>query len=147
LQELAAGMGVLGLKPLGSPGIDAGSQSLIEAILERRRSARAARDFDLADRLRNALAEAGVAVTDGPDGQKWELRRDVVVGAPYFDRFRAAAQSGDEAQLERRRLEAAEAGIHFAGGDPATAPAWRGVPSDKHIQTVLSKALHSESLA
>jgi cysteinyl-tRNA synthetase len=39
-----------------------------QALLERRETARAARDFDAADRLRDELAAAGWAVRDGPSG-------------------------------------------------------------------------------
>jgi len=44
------------------------------ALLTAREQARAAKDFATADRLRGELAAMGVAVTDTPDGQKWEVR-------------------------------------------------------------------------
>ena len=44
------------------------------ALLSSREKARAAKDFATADRLRNELAALGVAVTDTPDGQHWEVR-------------------------------------------------------------------------
>ncbi len=44
-------------------------------LLTTRERARAAKDFATADRLRSELAAMGVAVTDTPDGQRWEVRR------------------------------------------------------------------------
>jgi cysteinyl-tRNA synthetase len=42
-------------------------------ILERRRRAREGKDFAESDRLRERLAELGVAVTDTPEGQRWTV--------------------------------------------------------------------------
>ena len=47
------------------------------ALLTQRGQARAAKDWATSDRLRAELAERGVQVTDGPDGQSWK-----VVAAP-----------------------------------------------------------------
>ncbi len=47
---------------------------LVEAVLEHRADARAARDFATADTLRDRLAAAGVQVWDSPDGPQWTLR-------------------------------------------------------------------------
>ena len=47
---------------------------LVDALLERRAAARAARDFATADALRDRLAAAGVEVRDGPSGAEWNLR-------------------------------------------------------------------------
>ncbi len=44
-------------------------------LLESRARARAARDFAASDRLRSRLAELGVQVSDGPDGQRWKVVR------------------------------------------------------------------------
>jgi cysteinyl-tRNA synthetase len=43
----------------------------IEALLEQRRDARAARDFGTADEIRDKLAAAKVQIEDGPDGTTW----------------------------------------------------------------------------
>ena len=46
----------------------------VEAVLVARHAARAQRDFDRADRLRRALAVAGITVSDRPDGVRWCLQ-------------------------------------------------------------------------
>ena len=49
--------------------LPAGAQDLLDA----RAAARAGKDFAESDRLRDALAGLGVAVTDTPGGQEWSL--------------------------------------------------------------------------
>ena len=46
---------------------------VVNALLEDRREARARKDFETADRVRDLLAEHGVQVQDGADGSTWEL--------------------------------------------------------------------------
>ncbi len=46
---------------------------LIGAELDRRAAARAAKDWAVADEVRDRLAQAGVDVTDTPDGAQWAL--------------------------------------------------------------------------
>jgi cysteinyl-tRNA synthetase len=48
--------------------------SEILQLLEERRAARAAKDFKLSDALRKRLDELGIAIHDGPDGQRWEWK-------------------------------------------------------------------------
>ncbi len=43
------------------------------ALLEQRDKARASKDFQTSDRLRDELASMGVAVTDTPGGQRWKV--------------------------------------------------------------------------
>ena len=43
----------------------------IEALIAKRNEARAAKDFETADAIRDQLTEAGVAIEDGPDGTTW----------------------------------------------------------------------------
>ena len=43
----------------------------IEALIEKRNSARADRDFDTADGIRDELAAAGIQIEDGPSGTTW----------------------------------------------------------------------------
>ena len=45
------------------------------ALLEKREHARAARDFQTADALRDQLAARGVMVTDTAEGQRWKVSR------------------------------------------------------------------------
>ena len=48
---------------------------LVEAQLEARAHARAAKDWAASDAIRDTLAAAGVVVEDGPDGASWSLKR------------------------------------------------------------------------
>ncbi|MBC3194836.1 cysteine--tRNA ligase [Pseudonocardia sp. C8] len=74
--------GVLGLDPLAAGGpadhtADTARQALatlVESMLERRQAARAERDFATADRLRDELLAAGIAVEDGAGGSTWTLK-------------------------------------------------------------------------
>jgi len=54
----------------GATDLDAAA---IEAQIEARNAARASKDFAEADRIRDALADAGVLIEDGPEGTKWKL--------------------------------------------------------------------------
>ena len=56
-------------KPVAPTALPPGAQALLEA----RAAARAAKDFAESDRLRDALAAAGVTVTDTKDGQAYSL--------------------------------------------------------------------------
>ena len=53
---------------LDAAGADGEPDGAALALLEQREAARAARDFDEADRLRDDLASRGWEVRDGPDG-------------------------------------------------------------------------------
>ena len=53
-------------------GVD---EAAIQAQIEQRLAARAAKDFAEADRIRDELAAQGIALKDGPDGTTWELTR------------------------------------------------------------------------
>ncbi|MEV1292223.1 cysteine--tRNA ligase [Pseudonocardia sp. NPDC049635] len=74
--------GVMGLDPLAAGGAaqatgDGAREALsilVESMLERRQAARAARDFATADRLRDELLAAGIAVEDGAGGSTWTLK-------------------------------------------------------------------------
>ena len=43
----------------------------IEALIEQRNEARAAKDFQKADAIRDRLADGGVIIEDGPGGTTW----------------------------------------------------------------------------
>ena len=47
--------------------------SRVEALLEKRRSARAARDFARADAIRDELSAMGVVIEDGAQGTRWSI--------------------------------------------------------------------------
>jgi cysteinyl-tRNA synthetase len=75
-QMYAAGeiMGVLGGDPEvwfagGNEGDMSGGD--IEALIAQRNEARAAKDFQKADAIRDQLADAGVIIEDGPGGTTW----------------------------------------------------------------------------
>ena len=65
---------ILGLLPESDP--QAGNQvinNLMNIILDLRREARTNKDWATSDRLRDALAQAGVIIKDTKDGASWEL--------------------------------------------------------------------------
>jgi cysteine--tRNA ligase len=79
--EVRSMLDVLGLDPLceqwrapgGSTAEHAALTSLVEGMLERRSQARAAKDWATADAVRDALAGAGIAVEDSPQGVRWHV--------------------------------------------------------------------------
>jgi len=72
---------VLGINPLSpewqsqtSAPAERALATLVEALIEQRNAARAAKDFGTADRIRDELAQSGVTVEDGPTGSHWSLQ-------------------------------------------------------------------------
>jgi cysteinyl-tRNA synthetase len=59
---------VFGLASLADPDAGTGPDSAVQELLAAREAARAAKDWAEADRLRDALREAGWVVRDGPGG-------------------------------------------------------------------------------
>jgi cyanophycinase-like exopeptidase len=57
----------------GPPGRRAAIDPFVATLLELRNRARAARDWALADLIRDRLAKAGVAVSDNPESSTWTL--------------------------------------------------------------------------
>ena len=62
-------LGVRGLERSAAAHVDV---ALIDAKINQRNAARAARDWATSDRIRDELAEAGIALHDGPDGTTWK---------------------------------------------------------------------------
>ena len=52
-------------------GVDASGNARIDALVQGRIDARAARDWAEADRIRDALAAEGIEIMDGPSGSTW----------------------------------------------------------------------------
>jgi cysteinyl-tRNA synthetase len=81
LAGVRAMTGVLGIDPSDpawSTGVhDDGSRDALGALVDRliaeRQAAREARDFATADRVRDELAAAGIALTDTGDGTRWSI--------------------------------------------------------------------------
>ena len=72
---------VLGLDPLaeewttsGSADVSAALDSLVESVIALRWSAKADKNFDLSDALRDAIERAGIDVKDSSTGSTWSLR-------------------------------------------------------------------------
>ncbi|WP_146364244.1 cysteine--tRNA ligase [Arthrobacter yangruifuii] len=78
LHSALAMTGVLGLDAVQQPAMQGGPEhgaldALVQAQLEERRSARAAKDWARADAIRDSLAAAGITVEDSADGATWSL--------------------------------------------------------------------------
>jgi len=77
---LLGGAGLLGLLQedpetwfrQGNPG-ECIDEAAIEALLEERRAARAAKDFARSDAIRDQLRELGIAIEDGAQGTRWSV--------------------------------------------------------------------------
>jgi cysteinyl-tRNA synthetase len=67
-------MGVLQILP-DERSVDADLERWVVGLVERRQTARAARDFEAADAIRRELAEKGVELEDTPDGPRWRVRK------------------------------------------------------------------------
>jgi cysteinyl-tRNA synthetase len=81
LGEVTAMTEVLGINPLSHEWASTGSEhaaqralaALVEQLLESREQARKDRDFATADRIRDELASAGIAVEDAATGSHWRI--------------------------------------------------------------------------
>lgn len=72
LRELA---GVLGLRLQPRPAGGQDVAPFIELLIETRAALRKAKQFELADNIRNRLSELGVTLEDGPQGTRWKMTR------------------------------------------------------------------------
>lgn len=74
LKEAAGLLGVLSLTPdAWFEGGDPALKAEVEALLDQRAKARAAKDWPEADRIRDRLNALNVVVMDGPDGATWRV--------------------------------------------------------------------------
>ena len=78
--DVAVMTGVLGIDPLDPQwrSTDASAEAsaldaLVQTMIAQRADARAAKDWAAADRIRDAIAAAGIALEDGPDGTHWSV--------------------------------------------------------------------------
>ena len=78
--EVAVMTGILGIDPedpkwlAGEAGPEASAlDALLQTMIQQRAQARAAKDWAGADRIRDAIAAAGIALEDGPDGTRWSV--------------------------------------------------------------------------
>ena len=82
LVEVGRMTGILGLNPAdpqwqGSAD-DAEARALdvlVQELISQRAEARAGKDWAAADRIRDAIADAGIVLEDGPDGTHWSVNR------------------------------------------------------------------------
>ena len=74
---------VLGLDPLNKQWQKETSQdatnaldSLIQTMLKQRNDARASKNFEVADSVRDALNSAGILIEDTPQGSRWSINKE-----------------------------------------------------------------------
>jgi cysteinyl-tRNA synthetase len=72
LRELTALLGLLNSPPAAAAATDDLSEKLMQLIISLRKEAREQKNFALADRIRNGLAEIGVALEDRKDCVAWK---------------------------------------------------------------------------
>jgi hypothetical protein len=72
LRRMVLRLGELAASGVADPRTVVGP--FVEALLDLRATARAARDFATSDRVRDCLVAAGIEVRDTPDGVTWDLR-------------------------------------------------------------------------
>jgi cysteinyl-tRNA synthetase len=74
LRELAGVLGLTLAGPATSASSDVTATPFINLLVSVRSDLRTAKEWELADRIRNGLNELGVVLEDGPDGTTWRLQ-------------------------------------------------------------------------
>ncbi|MFG6403581.1 cysteine--tRNA ligase [Microbacterium sp. P04] len=78
-QAVAAMLEVLGLTALHATRASGSEASALDALvrtmIDQRAEARASKDWTAADRIRDAIAAAGIVLEDGPEGTHWSVNR------------------------------------------------------------------------
>ncbi|RLK47406.1 cysteine--tRNA ligase [Microbacterium telephonicum] len=81
LGDVSVMTSVLGINPLDARWATGGGaeavalDALVRTMITQRADARAQKDWAAADRIRDAIAAAGIALEDGPDGTHWSVNR------------------------------------------------------------------------
>lgn len=80
LSQVASMVDVLGINPTAAQWQSAGAgkerdalESVINGLIEQRKTARAAKDFARSDEIRDLLQQAGIVLEDGPSETKWSI--------------------------------------------------------------------------
>ncbi|APT73150.1 cysteinyl-tRNA synthetase [Thermosipho melanesiensis] len=68
---------VLGIFERGLKVVETNNQKIIEEILSVRQELRKEKDYNVADKIRDALLRAGVKILDTSEGTKWEMNTEV----------------------------------------------------------------------
>jgi len=73
LRELAGVLGLTLAGPVAESGSDVAARPFVDLLVAVRSELRAAKQWQLADRVRDGLKELGVALEDSPDGTTWRF--------------------------------------------------------------------------
>ncbi|MHC5008287.1 MAG: cysteine--tRNA ligase [Planctomycetota bacterium] len=71
LRAMLYALGIAGLEHRAAGADAAVDEAQVEAMITKRNAARASRDWDTSDRMRDELVEMGIVLHDGPDGTTW----------------------------------------------------------------------------
>jgi cysteinyl-tRNA synthetase len=81
MNEVRSMLSVLGCDPLEGPwqsnqqNLNGVVDALVSVVLEQRNSARARKDYQAADEIRDGLAAAGIHLEDAAGNTRWSLKR------------------------------------------------------------------------
>ncbi|MBA64035.1 MAG: cysteine--tRNA ligase [Planctomycetaceae bacterium] len=73
LRNLTAILGIFSAAPVGAAGSNELTGQLMELMIALRAEARANKNFDIADRIRDGLEEIGITIEDRKDGTDWRV--------------------------------------------------------------------------